>query len=538
MSIIDLEKTDMPAEFSCEIAIIGAGAVGIAMAAELSRKGRDVILIEAGGANLEVRSQDIFNNARSSGFKLEGLQSGRFRLLGGTTKFWGGQLVPFDPIVFEDRPWAHCEGWPFGRATLNSYYDRAMTMLKMDGGEATDAAVWARAGTRPPDLDGDLEMFLTRWIKTTNFARHFQADLAGAKITTLLHANVCGFELNESRRRIEHIHLRCFGGRRGRVSARHTILACGTIEIARLLLLPDVAGRSMPWSDNPWLGRGYLDHLDSTAGNVYPKDRKRFNDLFENMFFDGYKYNPKIKLTEDAQRDHKLLGVAGSMIFKTSYAENARNLKLFIKSILSGKLEPGFWTVPLHAIALAKVALPLAYRYFRANRTFHPSSASILLRVTSEQVPLRESRITLRHERDALDMPMVDVHWAVDGSELNSIAYFAERVRDAMSTAGIADIRLDPALVARDPAYLATAEDTYHQMGGARMGRSAQDGVVDANLAVHGVDGLSVAGAAVMPSSGFPNCTLTAIALGLRLCDHLTAGGYKAKMPLAESVTG
>jgi len=520
---------DMPATFSCDIAIIGAGAVGIAMAAELSRKGRDVLLIEAGGANLETRSQTIFNNARSSGFKLDGLHSGRFRLLGGTTKFWGGQLVPFDPIVFEDRPWARCEGWPFGRVTLDPYYDRAMTLLRMDEAEPTDDAVWARAGASLPDFDGDLELFLTRWIKTPNFARHFQADLAGVRITTLLHANVCGFELNDSGRRIKRVHLRRFDGQKACVSARHTILACGTVEIARLLLLPDVTGRQTPWNDNPWLGRGYIDHLDTTAGEVQPKNRKRFNDLFENMFFDGYKYNPKIKLTEAAQREHQLLGIAGSMIFRTSYEENAQNIKLFLKSILSGKLEPGFWKMPLHAVALWKVALPLAYRYVRSNRTFHPSSSAILLRVTAEQIPLRESRITLRAERDALNMPMVDLHWAVDGGELESIAYFAERVRDSLVKADIADIRLDPALVARDPAYLASAEDTYHQMGGARMGRTARDGVVDVNLGVHGVEGLHVAGAAVMPSSGFPNCTLTAIALGLRLCDHLTSAGVRTE---------
>jgi choline dehydrogenase-like flavoprotein len=538
MPIIDLERMDLPAEFSCDVAIIGAGAVGIAMAAELARKGHDVILIEAGGANLETRSQNIFNNARSSGFKLEGLHSGRFRLLGGTTKFWGGQLVPFDPIVFEDRPWARCDGWPFGRATLDPYYDRAMTLLKMDGAEATDAAVWARAGTSPPDLQDELELFLTRWIKTPNFAKHFQADLLSPKIKTLLHANVCGFELNASGRRIERVHMRRFDGSRASVSARYTVLACGTIEISRLLLLPDVTGRKTPWSDNPWLGRAYIDHLDTTAGDVIPKNRKVFSNLFENMFFDGYKYNPKIKLTEEAQREHQLLGVAGAMIFRTSYEENAQNLKLFIKSILSGKLEPGFWQMPMHAIALWKVAIPLAYRYFRSNRTFHPSSAAVFLRVTSEQIPLRESRITLRPERDALDMPMVDVKWAVDGAELETIAAFAERVRDALHKADLAEVRLDPALVARDPAYLAKAEDTYHQMGGARMGATAQDGVVDANLRVHGVEGLYVAGAAVMPSSGFPNCTLTAIALGIRLCDHLTKDDAEAEALSVSVVTG
>ena len=51
-----------------------------------------------------MQSQNIFANARSSGLNLTGLHSGRFRLLGGTTNFWGGELLPFDPIVFDGRP--------------------------------------------------------------------------------------------------------------------------------------------------------------------------------------------------------------------------------------------------------------------------------------------------------------------------------------------------------------------------------------------------------------------------------------------------
>ena len=97
MTVLDLQDTATPQAYSAEIVIVGAGAVGIAMAAELSRRGHDVLLLEAGGISLESTSQAVFANATSAGVKLEGLHSGRFRLLGGTTNFWGGQLVPFDP---------------------------------------------------------------------------------------------------------------------------------------------------------------------------------------------------------------------------------------------------------------------------------------------------------------------------------------------------------------------------------------------------------------------------------------------------------
>ncbi len=522
MTIFDFEKSETPDELSCDIAIIGAGAVGIAMAAALSRKGHDVVLLEAGGVSLETQSQGILSGARSTGFRLDGLHAGRFRLLGGTTNFWGGQLVPFDPIVFEPRPWINCESWPFDRKTLAPYYARAMSLLGMDGSEATDEAVWTRADTDLPDIGDDLEFFLTRWVKTPNFSKLFKADLFGPKLRVFVHANVTGLEGDETGE-VSRIRIRTFGGRNAMITAKRIVLACGTIEIARLLMLPYVDGRPTPWNDNAWLGRGYIDHLDVTTGQVTATSGKSFHDLFENIFFDGYKYNPKIKLSQKAQRENHLLGIAGSFIFRTSYEDTARDIKMFLRSVLDGRLPPKWWKLPGHAVALSRIAVPLAYRYFRSNRTFHPSDAAVLFRVTSEQRPLRDSRITLREERDSLDMPLVDVNWKIDGSELETIAFFAERVRDALRNADVADLALEPGLVARDPAFLANAADTYHQMGGARMGKTPADGVVDEDLCVYGSANLYVAGAAVIPSSGFANCTLTAISLGLRLCDHITS---------------
>lgn len=61
----------------------------------------------------------------------------------------------------------------------------------------------------------------------------------------------------------------------------------------------------------------------------------------------------------------------------------------------------------------------------------------------------------------------------------------------------------------------------FHPAGTCRMARSASDGVVDPDCRVFGTENLFVAGAAVFPSSGAGNPTLTVVALALRLADHL-----------------
>jgi len=54
------------------------------------------------------------------------------------------------------------------------------------------------------------------------------------------------------------------------------------------------------------------------------------------------------------------------------------------------------------------------------------------------------------------------------------------------------------------------------------MNSSAQEGVVDENLRVHGLRNLFVAGSSVFPTVGHANPTLTILALCLRLVDHLS----------------
>jgi choline dehydrogenase-like flavoprotein len=53
------------------------------------------------------------------------------------------------------------------------------------------------------------------------------------------------------------------------------------------------------------------------------------------------------------------------------------------------------------------------------------------------------------------------------------------------------------------------------------MSRSENEGVVDTNLAVHGIDGLHVLSTSVFPTGASANPTMTLLLLALRLANHL-----------------
>ncbi len=61
-----------------------------------------------------------------------------------------------------------------------------------------------------------------------------------------------------------------------------------------------------------------------------------------------------------------------------------------------------------------------------------------------------------------------------------------------------------------------------HLVGGARMASSAQDGVIDAEHRVFGVDRLYVVDGSVMPTQGAANPALTIMALAARAADLMT----------------
>lgn len=518
--IIDLETASGLEEIVCDVAIVGAGAVGITMAAELATSGLDIVLLEAGGSSFEASSQGLYNAARSIGHPLPGLYEGRFRLLGGTTNFWGGQLVPFGLTVFEERSWLPYSGWPMEKSELAPFYERVLDLLRLNW-IREDEAVWRRLNAEEPDLGEDLDVFFTRWIPNPNFAKLFQRTIEGDQLRVYVHANVTAIDPAKFVGAPVGLDVQTLQGHRRRVTARSAVLSCGTIEIVRLLQFPQATGASAPWSDGPWLGRGFVDHVDCFCGKVNIIDKEKFHDIFDNVYFDGYKYNPKVRLSNLSQRRDRLLDISAQFSFNSDMSEHLSNLKLFIRALSSGRWPRQYWKLPAQLWALWKVALPLALRYLRSSRAFNPTDRGVELRLTGEQFPCKESSIRLGEDLDRLGRPVAEVDWRLDGRELETFAQFAEKLDRGFRARGIASIDIDPLLQARDLRFLDKIDDGFHQMGGARIGRSKVEGVVDQDLAVHGTSGLYVAGAAVFPATGFPNPTMTAMALGLRLADHL-----------------
>ena len=164
---------------SADVCIVGAGAAGIVLALELAQQGKQVALLEGGGALLEDVAQEPYRSI-VDGRKHRGLHDGRVRAHGGTTTKWGGQILELDESDFQKRDWVEGSGWPFPKSTLNPFYKRALELEGLAGAILDDAAVWEAIGRQQTDLP-DVVSYLSRWCPEPNFARLHRAALSKSR---------------------------------------------------------------------------------------------------------------------------------------------------------------------------------------------------------------------------------------------------------------------------------------------------------------------------------------------------------------------
>ena len=94
-----------------------------------------------------------------------------------------------------------------------------------------------------------------------------------------------------------------------------------------------------------------------------------------------------------------------------------------------------------------------------------------------------------------------------------------EIVATAFGASGLGRLRLADWLL--EEGFAIPGNGSYHHVGTTRMSAEPRTGVVDRSCRVHGMHNLFIAGSSVFPTEGFANPTLTIVALGLRLADHL-----------------
>lgn len=528
MTLIDLQSNQPDQFYQADIVIVGAGIAGLVLADALRGSGMTVDLLEAGGASLEPESQALYE-AEMAGVPHQGTTEGRFRVYGGSSTRWGGQLLPLPASDFEQRPHVPNSGWPISLGDLSPYLQRCEDLLGVNHAPY-DASLLQQLPKPWPQLsEADLRLRFSKWapFRCRNLAKTLGIRCESDPDTRIfLHASVTAIDLHPDGRHVEALEVRTLNGELCRFRGAQVVIAAGSIETSRLLLASRSVHSNGLANHSDQVGRWFHDHLSVKAAVLKPRRRRDFLRQLAPWFLDDTRHTVKIESTEAWQAQQGCLNVMGHLVFQA--AENSgfawlrqQLLARQIGESGEGKVPPpALYQLPAEALDL----LYLGWKRVARQRRWCPTNAEITLSIDCEQQPNPESRIRLSDNLDALGMAKAVVQWGWGEPERRSFAAY-KQLFDRQWQAwdgGQIDWResFEPG-----SGWERSVSDIYHLMGGTRMATDPQQGVVDGNLRVHGIDNLSIASLSVFPTGGSSNPTFTLMMMTLRLADRLRKPG-------------
>lgn len=553
--IEDARNIAANSHLEADLCVIGGGAAAITLALGYMKSGRSVIIIPGGGPNQTSFGIDLYRGAVSPQGSHEPIEENRLRMWGGTTTVWGGRCIPFDPIDFEKRDWVPNSGWPINLDELQPYIAKATEISEAGKADYDARSVFPK--TQAEILKGfDDETFATwpleRWSVPTDYSKRYKAEFESApNVRVLLHAHAIHLQMANGGGALESVKAACSPGKDFIVKARDTVIACGALENARLLLAArDVLPHGIG-NQHDLVGRYYQSHRFGVCGHVeLKKPDKDFIYEFEKDN-EGVYCRRRFWLTPKAQQEHQLCNVVGFFFRTVSGASEHRNAMvstvLLAKMVLGGarkgprrlfqilKDQRKEFVTHLGIVIkdgpsifgqLAAVAYTRFFQKRRLPMVLPPKKVNRFpLFFQTEHAPLHDSRVVLNEASvDEFGMPRLEARIKFEDIDYRTITTFISLFKKRIEETGLGIFHLSEA----DKDFLANPEkqefnSNSHNIGTTRMSDNPESGVVDRNCKVHSVANLHVAGSSVFPTSGHANPTLMIIALALRLADHLVA---------------
>ena len=476
-----------------DVAIIGAGPVGLAIATRLMGRVGRIALIEAGGAHFEpTQNLEFFKAAEIDDSRHLPTELNRRRMLGGTTSVWGGRCIPFDPEDF--APALERPGWPIAFTDVDAHIAKALEFL--DAGKPAFRATSALPAPRLSLEEGDLVVDrIERYSKPTNVWRKWRSTLTQSRDVTVIYGTTCTSVItNAEGSRAIAIELKTAPGQSYRIRASTIVLACGGLETPRLMLASRASHPCGLGNEHDLVGRFYMTHLVSDARNV---GTLQFASPAMAHAFDFTKtsdgiYGRRMLLISPVARQRERLG---NIVFRPtrppiddpSHGDPvlsamflARKLLIpaeYMRSLAVGPaVSPAFrWRAHVANIAprlpgLLGFSLDWLRRRVLATRKLpsvflYRTDGTYPLEFNAEQMPNPQSRVLLGDETDSFGMPRLIVRWQIHDSELAWICRAYQVMAAATTRAGLGIVRLEFRFTGRCKTCTSAPRGTSHRNG-------------------------------------------------------------------------
>jgi len=528
--LLDVHRRDLPGQDTMaryeeseevDLCIVGAGAGGSVLAQRLARRGWRVVIIEAGPfwhpdedwVSDEAGSHELYwtqERVIGGADPIELGKNNSGRGVGGSMVHYAGYCPRFHPSDFET---ATRDGvgadWPISYRDLKVHYEEVERELPVAGQDwpwgdphrypfsphpigGAAAVLWQGAikqgiemrvgpvgivngtfGNRPHCIyRGFCLQGCKVNAKASPYVTHLPDALAhGVEIRA--DSMAVGVEINDANGRATGVTYMREGERTERQQRARMVAVAGySIETPRLLLhststrFPNGLG-----NNEDQVGRYVMVQGATQAAGRFPDELRM------------YKAPPPEVSSEQFYETDESRGFARGFSIQTvspqpiGWAEHV--------------LADGHWGAALR-------------EYMRDYN--HWSTIGVL----NELLPDEANRVTLAQDSDAYGMPVARFDYSRSENDKANMAYSTEILNGILHAAGAQDIL--------------TIQRYAHLVGGARMGRTPEDSVVNSDHRIWGVPNVLVADGSVCPTQGSANPALTIMALASRLAERLASG--------------
>lgn len=548
------------------ICVVGSGPVGLATALRLADRGLDVTVLDGGSPGIKspgaefnrgkvvsaASAPDVSDPTLLSDGTLyvspEYLARTRRRGASGSGWQWGVaarndspqciRLAAGSEQDFEARPSFDIPSWVTPAREVTSKYADALNFFGLDG-HTFDLADYCDDRSpielNDPRLSQKLFHFgqanMIREVRLAELHRHPQVRMLHGQHLT-------GFSTEAGGSRVTKLSVSDLDGNLTTVTADHFVFALGGIENSRQLLLAAQDGVIEDRHDV--FGRWFMDHPHFRFGFLTPTGPASefswydFQNVGGASILRGHELNSAeaaeadiLRFSIDLVGRHPLDATKAGHGLATAFdgwrARSPRQLvqagrTLARSPLTAARLANDLRSGPVYNTAVGGWSEPKT-RY---------EIGTLGVEAMFEQRPSPDNRVRLGNNLDRFGRRLPDLQWSWSQTEIDSIQQAADLVEQSLSDTGVGTYT---PLQDLGQGKIPRAGSGAHHLGGTRQSLSPEDGVVDGNNRVHGVDNLTMVGSSVFATSvGYANPTLTAIADGIRVADHL-AGVSVAAVP-------
>jgi choline dehydrogenase-like flavoprotein len=513
---LDLAPIDNDRHSSFDYVIVGGGTAGCVLARRLSEDGRSTVcLIEAGGTNrsplLDIPAFTAFTVPRPSrwNWAFESVEQRalldrkifqpRGRGLGGSSAinsmvYVRGHSRDYDRWAAQGNPgWSYAEVLPYFKKAENNtrgadkYHGTTGPITISEPpcthkahldflSAAAEAGYSRNADFNGPELDGFgfFQLNLANG-KRSSIAKQYLDILRGKSNLSVI-SDTQALRITFDDRRATSVICRDRLGNITISATREVIVSCGAFQSPQLLMLSGVGPAKEivrhgieVVHDSPGVGQNLQDHVGAFLAYSSPDTTLIGNPLSDPL-------QCVASLTEFLLHRRGLLTTVACE--SGGFVRTRRDLE---------RPDVQFFFMPL--IGFGTRSIRKGYGYMLNGCALHPFS---------------RGSVTLK-SADARDAPEIDPAFLADGRDLElliQVVKIAKRIAAAPNLAKYRgrDLIFGNCRTDDDIAHQLrrTASTVFHPVGTCRMS-SDRDAVVDSQLRVHGVRGLRIADASIMP---------------------------------------